>query len=215
MRIGRKVFTNGFKAFDLLLMMVSFAVATLPQYRRVGRFGLAEFFELKVKLGNLILFVSFLAIWYILFSLFGLYGSKRLVGRRAEIWDILRATTLGTIVIAVFGLSFRIWVVNRIFLALFWLLTTSCVILSRVAIREALAYARRHGRNTRNMLVIGTNARALELVERIQRKPELGYKISRFRRRRVDGDGRVQEAGARSGLDSGYFALVCAAQRGR
>ncbi|HEY3975341.1 MAG TPA: sugar transferase [Candidatus Sulfotelmatobacter sp.] len=180
MRIGRKVFSNGFKAFDLLLMVVSFAVSTLPQYQRVGRFTLAEFFELRVKLGNLILFISFLAIWHIVFSVFGLYGSKRLVGRRSEIWDILRATTLGTIVIAVFGLSFRIWVVNRIFLALFWLLTTTSVVLSRVVIREALAYARRHGRNTRNMLVIGTNSRALELVERIQRKPELGYKILGF-----------------------------------
>ena len=44
MRIGRKVFSNGFKLFDLLLMMVSFAVATLPLYERVGRFSLAQFF---------------------------------------------------------------------------------------------------------------------------------------------------------------------------
>ena len=172
MRIGRKVFSNGFKLFDLFLMVVSFAVSTLPQYHRVGRFGLAEFFELRVKLGNLILLLSFLAIWHLLFSVFGLYGSKRLAGRRAEVWDISRATTLGTVVIAVFGLAFRIWLVNRIFLALFWVLTTSSVILSRVVIREALAYARRHGRNTRNMLVIGTNARALQLVKRIQGKPE-------------------------------------------
>ncbi|PYX45437.1 MAG: hypothetical protein DMG79_19275 [Acidobacteria bacterium] len=180
MRIGRKVFSNGFKLFDLLLMVVSFAVSTLPQYHRVGRFGLAEFFELRVKLGNLILFVSFLAIWHILFSVFGLYASKRLVGRRTEIWDIVRATTMGTVVVAVFGLAFRIWVVNRIFLALFWVLTTTSVVLSRVVIREALAYARRHGRNTRNMLVIGTNSRALELVQRIQGKPELGYRILGF-----------------------------------
>src|SRR5258708_35893786 len=134
MRIGRKVFSNGFKLFDLFLMMVSFALSTLPQYHRVGRFGLAEFFELRVKLGNLILFLSFLAIWHILFSVFGLYASRRLAGRGAEIWDIARATTLGTVVIAVFGLAFRIWVVNRIFLALCWVLTTASGILSRVMI---------------------------------------------------------------------------------
>jgi len=39
MRIGRKTFTAGFKLFDLFLMVVSFAIATLPQYQRVGRFG--------------------------------------------------------------------------------------------------------------------------------------------------------------------------------
>ncbi|HTW30979.1 MAG TPA: sugar transferase [Candidatus Sulfotelmatobacter sp.] len=180
MRIGRRVFTNGFKLFDLLLMVVSFVVATLPQYHRVGRFTLAEFLGLRVKLGNLLLFLSFLVIWYLLFSVFGLYASKRLASRRDEIWDITRATTLGTIVVAAFGLSFRIWVVNRVFLLLFWALSTGLVILSRTAIRAALAYARRHGRNTRNMLVIGTNPRALELVDRIQHKPELGYKILGF-----------------------------------
>ena len=180
MHLGRKVFTSGFKMFDLLLMSISFAVSTVPQYHRVGRFTLAEFFELKVKLGNLILFVSFLLIWHILFSLFGLYGSKRLASRWDEIRDITRATTLGTLVVAVFGVAFHIWAVNRIFLALFLLLTTSSVVLSRMIIRETLAYARRHGKNLRNMLVIGTNPRALELVQRIQGKPELGYRILGF-----------------------------------
>jgi exopolysaccharide biosynthesis polyprenyl glycosylphosphotransferase len=65
-------------------------------------------------------------------------------------------------------------------LALFLLLTTSSVVLSRMIIRETLAYARRHGKNLRNMLVIGTNPRALELVQRIQGKPELGYRILGF-----------------------------------
>jgi len=177
MRIGRQIFSNGFKLFDLFLMMVSFVVATLPQYERVGRFSLAEFFEMRVKLGNLILFIGFLVIWHILFNLFGLYGSKRLASRWDEIRDAVRATTTGTFMIAVFGLAFRIWVVNRIFLALFWVLTTALVILSRSTIRWVLASARRHGKNLRNMLIIGTNPRALEMVERIQRKPELGYRI--------------------------------------
>ena len=94
---GRKVFSNGLKLFDLLLMVVSFVVSTLPLFHRVGRFGLAEFFEMRVKLGNLILFVSFLVIWHILFSVFGLYASKRLSSRWEEIWDIAAATTLGTL----------------------------------------------------------------------------------------------------------------------
>jgi hypothetical protein len=180
MHIGRKVFTNGFKVFDLFLMVVSFALATLPQFHRVGRFSLAEFFELRIKLGNLVLFVCFLAIWYILFSAFSLYSSKRMASRWDEIWDISRATTLGSIAVAVFGLVFRIWLVNRVFLVLFWVLTTTLMILSRMVIREVLAYLRRHGKNTRNMLVIGTNARALELVDRIQGKPELGYRVLGF-----------------------------------
>jgi exopolysaccharide biosynthesis polyprenyl glycosylphosphotransferase len=176
----RKAFTAGVKLLDLFLMVVSFAVATLPQYHRVGGFGLPEFFELQVKLGNLILFVSSLLVWHILFSVFGLYGSKRMASRWDEIWDITLATTLGTLAVAAFGMTSRLWAVSGSFLGLFLALTTISVVLSRVVIREVLAYARRHGRNTRNMLVIGTNARALQLVHRIERKPELGYRILGF-----------------------------------
>jgi exopolysaccharide biosynthesis polyprenyl glycosylphosphotransferase len=179
MRIDRRVFTNGFKLFDLFLMVLCFAVSVLPQYG-VGRVSLTEFFELRVKLGNLILFLSFLAIWQVVFSALGLYGSKRMTRRWEEIWDITRATTLGTAAVAVLGLGFRVWVVNRTFVALFWGLTTLCMIVSRVVIREALGYLRKHGRNTRNMLVIGTNPRALQLAQRIQGKPELGYRILGF-----------------------------------
>ena len=180
MGINRRVFSNGFKLFDLLLMVAAFVVSTLPLFHRVGRLTLAEFFEMRVKLGNLLLFVSFLLIWHVLFSAFGLYHSKRLSSRWEEIRDICGATTLGTVVIAGAALVFRLWVVNRVFLLLFWVLTTSTVIVSRTVIRAALAYARKHGRNQRNLLVIGTNARAMTLVQRIQTKPELGYRLLGF-----------------------------------
>jgi exopolysaccharide biosynthesis polyprenyl glycosylphosphotransferase len=180
MGVNRKVFSNGLKVFDLLLMVAAFVVSTLPLFHRVGRFSLAEFFEMRVKLGNLVLFMGFLLAWHVLFSVFGLYASKRMSRRWEEARDIAAATTLGTCMIAASALLFRIWVVNRVFLLLFWILTTSLVILSRTVIRASLAYARRHGRNTRNLLVIGTNARAVTLVEKIQSKPELGYRILGF-----------------------------------
>jgi exopolysaccharide biosynthesis polyprenyl glycosylphosphotransferase len=180
MGVNRKVFSNGLKVFDLLLMMAAFVISTLPLFHRVGRFSLAEFFEMRVKLGNLVLFMAFLLAWHILFSVFGLYASKRMSRRWEEARDIAAATTLGTCMIAASALLFRIWVVNRVFLLLFWVMTTGLVILSRTVIRASLAYARKHGRNTRNLLVIGTNARALTLVQKIQSKPELGYRILGF-----------------------------------
>lgn len=200
MHLRRRVFTEGFKIFDLLLMVAAFVVSTLPLYHRVGRFSLEEFFSMRVKLGNLILFLSFLLVWHILFNACGLYGSKRLSRRWEEIWDITRATTLGTAVIAVSALLFHIWIVNRVFLVLFWGLTTSSVVLSRLLIRGTLACARRHGKNLRNMLVIGTNARAVALVKRIQSKPELGYRIAGFADEDWDGLEEFKKLG---------YPLVC------
>jgi exopolysaccharide biosynthesis polyprenyl glycosylphosphotransferase len=180
MGMERKLFSTGLKLFDLVLMAVAFAVSTLPLFHRVGRLSLAEFFEMRVKLGNLALFVAFMLVWHVLFSAAGLYGSKRLSSRWEEIRDILGATTLGTIIVGMSALVFHIWVVNRVFLALFWGSSTVLVVLSRIVIRAFLANARRHGRNQRNLLVIGTNARATTLAERIQEKPELGYRILGF-----------------------------------
>jgi exopolysaccharide biosynthesis polyprenyl glycosylphosphotransferase len=180
MGIGRKVFSNGFKLFDLLLMAVAFVLSTVPLFHRVGRMSFAEFFELRIKLGNLALFAAFLLTWHVLFTACGLYQSKRLASRWREIFDLTKATTLGTVIIAAAAVVFHVWIVNREFLLLFWTLTTGCVIASRMTIRGLLASARRHGRNTRNMLVIGTNARATSLVQGIQEKPDLGYRILGF-----------------------------------
>lgn len=195
MHTGRRtVFENGFKAFDLLLMVAAFTVAALP-YQRVSQLTLAEFFGMRVKLGNLLLFLSFLVVWHVLFNLFGLYRSRRMGSRWVEIWDIVRATTSGTAIIGVFGFAFRHALVNLLFLALFWGLTTSIVILSRTVIRMMLRYARRHGHNTRNMLVLGTNPRAVEMVRRIQHHPELGYKVLGFADEHWDGIDHARDLG--------------------
>ena len=123
--------------------------------------------------------------------------------------------TLGTGVIAAFGLLFRIWVVNRTFLLLFWVLPTVLVIASRTIIRASLAYLRRHGKNMRNMLVIGTNPRALELVDRIQHKPELGYRILGFADENWNGIEDFKKTGSAAGLRPRRAASLCAPQRRR
>jgi exopolysaccharide biosynthesis polyprenyl glycosylphosphotransferase len=43
-----------------------------------------------------------------------------------------------------------------------------------------LAQTRLHGRNLRNVLIVGTNARASEFAAKIQAKPELGYRLIGF-----------------------------------
>jgi exopolysaccharide biosynthesis polyprenyl glycosylphosphotransferase len=181
MHANRRLYTNGVKLFDLFLMTIAFALSTLPQYHRVGSFSLAEFFEMRVKLGNVLWFAFFLLIWHLLFNSFGFYVSRRFaVSRFEEIWDIIKATAVGALVVAVSGFTFHLSLVNRTFVILFWAVATVSLVLSRVVIRAGLAYARRHGRNTRNMLVIGTNARAVQLVQRIQHKPEWGYRVLGF-----------------------------------
>jgi exopolysaccharide biosynthesis polyprenyl glycosylphosphotransferase len=180
MHIGRRLFDSGFRAFDSLLVAVAFILSALPQYGELRGLHLGQWIDLPIRLGNLLLFLSFLLIWHLLFTAFGLYTSRRLMQRRDELWDIARATTLGTGVIGVSGLVFHLPTANRLFLAIFWLSSTSLAIGTRTVIRAALSIARQNGHNRRNLLVVGTNQRALAFVNRIQRKPELGYRIVGF-----------------------------------
>jgi exopolysaccharide biosynthesis polyprenyl glycosylphosphotransferase len=46
--------------------------------------------------------------------------------------------------------------------------------------REFLAWVRMHGRNLRNVLIVGTNARAKEFARTIDGRPELGYQLIGF-----------------------------------
>jgi exopolysaccharide biosynthesis polyprenyl glycosylphosphotransferase len=46
--------------------------------------------------------------------------------------------------------------------------------------RPVLAGLRKRARNLRNMLIVGTNSRAIEFAEKILNKPELGYQLTGF-----------------------------------
>jgi len=90
---------------------------------------------------------------------------------------------------------FHIVIVQPTFVLLFWVFCTSLMISSRLGARSILLNLRRHGRNTRFLLIIGTNARAMEFVRRVTTSPELGYKIVGFVDDEWEGIRSFNEAG--------------------
>jgi exopolysaccharide biosynthesis polyprenyl glycosylphosphotransferase len=161
-------------------MVVSFGVAALLQLAPKASVSFAQFLELRIKLQNFIVFALLLWLWQCIFVMLGLYGSKRLTSRRAEAVDVIKATSLAALVLllASFLLGFRM--VTPMFVAIFWGFSSTLGVLSRVAIRTYQRQLRAHGRNLRNMLIIGANQRAIEFATRLQSKPELGYRIIGF-----------------------------------
>ena len=51
---------------------------------------------------------------------------------------------------------------------------------SRLVLKKVLEKIRTRGRNLRNILIVGTNGRALRMVDRILKKPEFGYQVMGF-----------------------------------
>jgi exopolysaccharide biosynthesis polyprenyl glycosylphosphotransferase len=175
--IGRRTLTNAIRAFDLFLLTASFGMAALS---RVGPMSFAEFLALRIKLQNLIVFLVLLWTWHTIFLILHLYDSKRLEGRRAEALDIFKATTLSALVLGLADVVVGFRMVNLKFVLIFWVASTGAIVLSRLAIRTYLRHLRKRGRNLRNMLIVGSNSRAIEFAKMIGSKPELGYRILGF-----------------------------------
>lgn len=178
--IRRQLLLNALKLFDLCLMVLSFGLATLAVSDTSNTGSLGEFLAMRVKIGNFLIFAALLLCWHIVFSSFHLYASHRLSRRRDELLDVFKASSLGTLLILVVAVAFRIHMVTGTFILVFWASNSLATILSRVALRAVLERIRIRGRNLRNMLIVGTNRRAVEFAKKIDATPGLGYRIVGF-----------------------------------
>jgi FlaA1/EpsC-like NDP-sugar epimerase len=140
---------------------------------------------MRVKVGNFVLFALFLLAWHLVFSSFGLYSSKRFSSRWAEVLDVAKAATLGSAIVIRCGDPPANRMVTPLFILIFWATSTLAGAGSRVLLRYHAGGIRRRGRNLREMVVVGTNPRALRFARKIEARPELGYRIAGF----VDGLG--------------------------
>jgi exopolysaccharide biosynthesis polyprenyl glycosylphosphotransferase len=171
---------GAYKLIDLLTMSASFLLAVWISYHRKTGISLIQFFETRIQVSNILLFIILLLIWYLVFSVLGLYRPKPLPTGYDEILSLIKATTQGALMITLFVILFSIKLVIPLFLVTFWSASTVIVILSRLVLRSTLENLRRRGRNLRNVLIAGTNDRAIRLAQKIQSKPELGFRLIGF-----------------------------------
>ena len=167
------------KLFDLLIMITCFIFAASIE-SSVKHITFEEFLSMRIKLVNVLLFSGFIFLWHNALSWFEFYESHRLATLKSEIIDIVKATSVGTVVLIMLALLFHITMVSRIFLIVFWLCVTMLTIVSRVMLKFILKKLRLHGRNLRNIIVVGTSTRAMRFAKRIETDNELGYNLIGF-----------------------------------
>ena len=169
-----------FKLFDLLVMALSFVVATAASYYQVGVVSFDEFLAMRFKIQNFALFLCLLLVWHYIFVLFGLYRSRRLSSLWGEMIDIIKATSFATLVLFIAGVLFKVGIFTPVFLVTFWIVNNAIIILSRIILRNVLKLIRIRGRNLRYMLIAGTNKRAVQFAREIEERGELGYHLVGF-----------------------------------
>jgi exopolysaccharide biosynthesis polyprenyl glycosylphosphotransferase len=198
--VRRRFLLGALKLFDLAVLVATFASATVLVAYANQRVSPAEFLSLRIKLSNLLIFMVFLGIWHICFRWCGLYHSRRLSSREADIFDASKAIALSTACLALGAYIFHYVMVTPRFLLFFWSVGTLLIAVSRIVLQESLDHIRRNGRNLRYMLIVGTNSRATKFAKRITSAPERGYQLLGF----VDDDWSKLEEFKQSGLP-----LVC------
>jgi exopolysaccharide biosynthesis polyprenyl glycosylphosphotransferase len=176
----RRLLLNALKLLDLTLLVVAFGLATVLVVYADKGVSLEKFLSLRVKLSNCAIFAIGLFAWHVIFSASGLYKSKRLSTRAAEVLDILKAITLCTLCIVFLATAFSIRLVTSRFLLLFWLISFIAILSVRLGLRYVLSGIRRRGRNLRNVLILGTNGRAIEFAKKLENTPERGYRLMGF-----------------------------------
>jgi exopolysaccharide biosynthesis polyprenyl glycosylphosphotransferase len=178
--LRRQILLRAFKYADLLIMAFSFLLAASAVFSEFDTVSFVQFLSMRIKVENFVLFVAFLTLWHVIFSAFGLYDSRRVSSQLAELVDVVKATFVGTLTIFIAGIAFSIAVINPVFIVIFWALATAITICVRLILRFSLAQIRIHGRNLRHMLIVGTNARAVQFAQRIKAEPGLGYRLIGF-----------------------------------
>jgi FlaA1/EpsC-like NDP-sugar epimerase len=138
----RRLLLLALKLFDLGLVLVSFAFAVvLTLYVHSGP-SFAEFLSMRVKVGNIAIFVAAVLAWHMIFSLTGMYGSKRLATKWSMAVDVAKAITLCTLGLEVVNALFSIGMVTPRFLLIFWASSFLLVVFGRLILRTFLGSLR-------------------------------------------------------------------------
>jgi FlaA1/EpsC-like NDP-sugar epimerase len=93
---------------------------------------------------------------------------------------MFEAATVAAVALGLLALPFHIKMLSPLFLLVFWLALSTFLVTSRLVLRYFLQHIRLAGRNLRNLLVVGTNCRAMRFAKMIESRSELGYRIVGF-----------------------------------
>jgi exopolysaccharide biosynthesis polyprenyl glycosylphosphotransferase len=182
-------------AVDLISMTLSFIIAASFVVSEVDGVPFIEFFSIRISILNFIIFMGFALIWYIVLDLSGAYYIRRLTTKKKAIIKILKITSLGSFILLVLSVICHIRLVTPLFMVVFWLMTTTLAILSRILFRFISWKTWVSGLNLHNAVIVGTNKRAVKFARNLEQSPELGYRVMGFVDQKWQGSRRFEESG--------------------
>lgn len=125
-------------------------------------------------------FAAFAAIipgYLILYNAFDLYSSKRTAKTAYEIFNIIKANTVGLLAVMVVLFAINIPDFSRGMVGVFYGINIVFESLMRKSVRYGLRRIRRKGYNIKHILLVGYSRAAEEYINKIKSNPEWGYEV--------------------------------------
>ncbi len=113
----------------------------------------------------------------LLYYQYDLYSSRRMSGRKKELFSIIQVNSIGVLVFIVFMYVVHQNDISRGVLAIFWVVDIILETLVRNIIRYIMRFFRRRGFNLRYVLLVGYSKSAEQYINKIRLNPQWGYVI--------------------------------------
>jgi FlaA1/EpsC-like NDP-sugar epimerase len=117
-----------------------------------------------------------LPVWLAVFARYKLYKTAAVASQQAEISRILHAVAAATVCTALVAIVLATSI-SRAWLLLTFVIALVFVIAERTVVRSNFRRARLRGRLQRRVVVVGTNAEALGVVQMLGTDKDLGYEV--------------------------------------
>jgi exopolysaccharide biosynthesis polyprenyl glycosylphosphotransferase len=142
---------------------------------RVGLFvNPVRFYASELILPSIVLW----AYWIFIGAFFGLYRFDPLQGRTEIAGHAFKTTAVGVLLLFVMTFEYSDPLPRtRVILLSYWGLTYLALAGDRVFLLTCVKSLRRHGIGLSPTLIVGTGERAKELLDRVRRFPELGFRL--------------------------------------
>ena len=173
---NQQIFNRLHLIMDAIVVALSYVLAWYFKFAT----GLAE---TDPSVGVLDMNTYFSALFYlvpmyvILYYMCGTYAPKRATMFRYEIFNILRANTLGIVLFILILFIIEQYDMSKSMLAYFYIINIILTTLVRSLVRKLLQVFRRKGYNLKYVLLIGYSTAAEEYITRINQNPQWGYVV--------------------------------------
>jgi exopolysaccharide biosynthesis polyprenyl glycosylphosphotransferase len=144
--------------------------------------------------------------WLWLFKSRGLYRIRRDVDMSLEFFQIIRIVFLGMLLVMSAAFFYREFSYSRVIVALIGVLVTVFLMLGRIFVYSIERFLYAHGKELKNIAIVGVNSFAESLAFRIAHHPDTGYSLTGYF---SDDEEIIESAGAvRLGDISSIAAIV-------